>query len=175
MLFRSGDMNYWFPSLEIPTLQGYTGYTFASFADFHKLKRLSLKAETMIRHSEADPDADTRPLWKKLPPSLEFLQLAGNKKWFANLVPQIQDLVALREAKGILPRLKEVVLEIRGMEGHAGTVYDEDGVFELMSMRDVSRMTTLRLDEEDPKWVQRDLDELLDEISEHFWQEVVDA
>lgn len=105
------DMNYWRPDYDVARLEGHTGFTFDSFRNFMKLRRLYLKAETMVRHSKDDPEADTGPLWQKLPASLEELHLAGNEKYFANILPEIQELLPHRfEA---LPRLQRVVMSWR--------------------------------------------------------------
>lgn len=102
------DMNYWRPDYDVSRLEGHTGFTFDSFRDFERLRRLYLKAETMVRHSKDDLEADTGPLWEKLPASLEELHLAGNEKCFANILPEIQELLSHRiEA---LPRLQRIVM-----------------------------------------------------------------
>lgn len=102
------DMNYWRPDYDVSRLEGYTGYTFDSFRNFKKLKRLYLKAETMVRHSKDDPEADTGPLWKKLPSNLEELHLAGNEKYFPNILSEIKELLPYTiEA---LPKLQRIVM-----------------------------------------------------------------
>ena len=105
------DMNYWRPDYDVSRLEGHTGFTFDSFRNFKRLKRLHLKAETMVRHSKDDPEADTGPLWRKLPTSLEELHLAGNEKYFVNILQEIKELLLHRiEA---LPRLQRIVMSWR--------------------------------------------------------------
>ena len=105
------DMNYWRPDYDVSRLEGHCGFTFDSFRNFKRLKRLYLKAETMVRHSKDDPEADTGPLWAKLPASLKELHLAGNEKYFANILREIQELLLHRiEA---LPRLQRIVMSWR--------------------------------------------------------------
>lgn len=157
------DMNYWHPAMDVNMLQGYTGYTFTSFAEFTKLKSLSLKAETMIRHSESDPEADTGPLWTRLPASLEFLQLAGNKNWFENLIPQIQGLVSLKaESREVLPSLKKIVLEVRGVEDYTATVHHVGEILEITSAMKTPKTTVLSFEKVNTVEMQKVLKELLE-------------